>query len=76
MLNSILAISLGASVGALLRWSLGLMLDSMSVAISIGTIAANLIGGYLIGIAIAFFSMHTELSPHWRLLIITGFLGG
>ncbi len=76
MFNSILAISLGASVGAILRWSLGLLLDSLSVAISIGTIAANLLGGYLIGIAIAYFSVHAELSPQWRLLIITGFLGG
>ena len=73
MFNSILAISLGASIGAVLRWSLSLLLDSMSIAISIGTIAANLIGGYLIGIAIAFFSMHAELSPQWRLFVITGF---
>jgi CrcB protein len=76
MLNSILAISLGASLGAILRWVLGLVLDSMSVAITMGTLAANLIGGFLIGIALAFFSAHTELSPQWRLLIITGFLGG
>jgi CrcB protein len=76
MLNSILAISLGASLGAILRWVLGLVLDSMSVAITMGTLAANLIGGFLIGVAMAFFSAHTELSPQWRLLIITGFLGG
>ena len=76
MLNSILAISLGASIGAILRWVLGLVLDSMSVAITMGTLAANLIGGFLIGVAMAFFSAHTELSPQWRLLIITGFLGG
>ena len=71
-----MAISLGASLGAILRWVLGLLLDSWSVAISIGTIASNLIGGYLIGIAIAFFSGHPDLTPQWRLLIITGFLGG
>jgi len=76
MLNSILAISLGASLGAILRWVLGLVLDSMSVAITMGTLVANLIGGFLIGVAMAFFSAHTELSPQWRLLIITGFLGG
>jgi len=76
MLNSILAISLGASLGAIMRWVLGLVLDSMSVAIAMGTLAANLIGGFLIGVAMAFFSAHTELSPQWRLLIITGFLGG
>lgn len=76
MLNSILAISLGASLGAIMRWVLGLVLDSMSVAITLGTLVANLIGGFLIGVAMAFFSAHTELSPQWRLLIITGFLGG
>ena len=76
MLNSILAISLGASLGAIMRWVLGLVLDSMSVAIAMGTLVANLIGGFLIGVAMAFFSAHTELSPQWRLLIITGFLGG
>jgi len=76
MLNSILAISLGASLGAIMRWVLGLVLDSMSVAIAVGTLAANLIGGFLIGVAMVFFSAHTELSPQWRLLIITGFLGG
>jgi CrcB protein len=76
MLNSILAISLGASLGAIMRWVLGLVLDSMSVAITMGTLAANWIGGFLIGVAMAFFSAHTELSPQWRLLIITGFLGG
>jgi CrcB protein len=48
----------------------------MSVAITMGTLAANWIGGFLIGVAMAFFSAHTELSPQWRLLIITGFLGG
>ena len=76
MLNSILAISVGASLGAVLRWTLGILLDSMSVAMSLGTLAANLVGGYLIGIAVAFFAIHSELSPQWRLLVITGFLGG
>lgn len=76
MLNSILAISLGASLGAIMRWVLGLVLDSMSVAITLGTLVANVIGGFFIGVAMAFFSAHTELSPQWRLLIITGFLGG
>jgi CrcB protein len=76
MLNSILAISIGASLGAVLRWVLGLILDSASAFLSLGTLAANLIGGYLIGIAVAFFTTHTDLPPQWRLFIITGFLGG
>lgn len=76
MMNAILVISLGASIGALCRWALGLLLDSLFIAVSIGTIAANLIGAYLVGIAIAYFAGHAEIAPHWRLLIITGFLGG
>jgi fluoride exporter len=76
MFYSLIAISIGASIGAVLRWTLGLLLDSMSAMLSLGTVAANLVGGYLIGIAVAFFSAHTELPPQWRLLVITGFLGG
>jgi len=76
MLNSILAISLGASLGAVLRWLLGTTLNTLFPTIPPGTLAANLIGGYLIGIALAFFANQPALAPEWRLLIITGFLGG
>ena len=76
MIYSIFAISLGASIGALLRWFLGLKLNSLYPAIPLGTLSANIIGGYLIGIAIAFFSSNTSLSPEWKLFIITGFFGG
>jgi len=76
MLNSILAISAGASCGALLRWRLGLWLNALFPTIPPGTLAANLIGAYLIGVAIAFFSHHPGISSEWRLLVITGFLGG
>lgn len=76
MLQSILVISLGASIGAMLRWLLGLSLNSLFPAIPPGTLAANLLGGYMIGLAMAFFAGHPELSPEWRLMIITGFLGG
>ncbi len=76
MLQSILAISLGASLGALLRWLLALRLNALLPAIPLGTLAANLIGGYLIGIAMAVFATHTSLSPQLRLFVITGFLGG
>ena len=76
MLNSILVISLGASVGAVTRWLLGLSLNHVFTHIPAGTLAANLIGGYLIGLALAFFTEHTGLAPEWRLLVITGFLGG
>ena len=73
---SVAAISIGAALGALLRWMLGLRLNALLPAVPLGTLAANLIGGYLIGIAIAFFGAHNNLSPEWRLFIITGFLGG
>ena len=76
MLNSILAISLGASAGAVLRWLLGLSLNSLFPTIPLGTLTANLVGGYLIGVAIAVFAGNPDLAPEWRLLIITGFLGG
>lgn len=76
MLNSIVAISLGASAGALLRWLLGTSLNALFPAIPPGTLAANLIGGYLVGVAIAVFADHPGVAPEWRLLVITGFLGG
>ena len=71
----VLAISIGASVGALARWGLGLWLSPGSW-LPWGTLAANLIGGYLIGLAIALFQAMPQLDPIWRLLLITGFLGG
>ena len=76
MFSSILAISVGASAGAVLRWLLGRSLNALFPAIPPGTLAANLLGGYLIGIAVAIFTSQPDLAPEWRLLIITGFLGG
>lgn len=72
---SVFAICLGASVGALARWGLGLWLNPGAV-IPLGTLAANLIGGYLVGVAVAVFQTLPQLDPAWRLAIITGFLGG
>lgn len=76
MFTSLIAISLGASLGAISRWLLGVALNSLFPTIPPGTLIANLLGGYLIGVAIAFFSHNASLSPEWRLLIVTGFLGG
>ena len=76
MLNSVVAISAGAALGAVLRWLLGLALNGMFPAIPPGTLAANLIGGYLIGVAVAVFAGSPSLAPEWRLFVITGFLGG
>jgi fluoride exporter len=74
--KAIAAVSAGASLGALLRWWLGMTLNAYFPAIPPGTLAANLIGGYVVGVAVAFFSTYTALAPEWRLLIITGFCGG
>src|SRR5512141_2581734 len=69
-------IAAGASLGAWLRFGLSLWLNSRIADFPFGTLSANLLGGYLVGIAVAFFSANTALSPEWRLLAITGFLGG
>ncbi|WP_136415926.1 fluoride efflux transporter CrcB [Herbaspirillum sp. ST 5-3] len=76
MLTSIAAIAIGASLGALLRWELGNLLNALFPAIPPGTLVANLLGGYLIGVAVAFFAEHPALTPEIRLLVVTGFLGG
>ena len=75
MIRQLLAISAGASVGACLRWLLGQGLNALFPAIPPGTLVANLLGGYLIGVALGFFGQHVAW-PGWKLLIITGFLGG
>ena len=76
MLYSILAISVGAAAGAVLRWLLGTSLNALFPTVPPGTLVANLIGGYLIGAAIVFFADQPGLAPEWRLFVITGFLGG
>lgn len=75
-LYAFIAVGLGAAIGAWIRWGLGLWLNSAVPELPLGTLTANLIGGFLIGYAVAFFMQHPGLSPEWRLLIITGFLGG
>lgn len=72
---SVIAICVGASLGALARWMLALWLTPGGM-IPWGTLAANLIGGYLIGVCIAVFQAMPDLDPVWRLLLVTGFLGG
>jgi fluoride exporter len=76
MLKAILAISVGGGLGALLRWWLGLTLNSYFPTVPLGTLAANLLGGYIVGLAIAFFASFSALAPEWRLFVITGFCGG
>ncbi|MCA0324724.1 MAG: fluoride efflux transporter CrcB [Proteobacteria bacterium] len=74
-MHAVFAICLGACVGALLRWRLGLWLNHAQAWLPWGTLAANLIGGYLVGLAVAAFQHHPQIDPVWRLLLITGFLG-
>lgn len=73
---SFIAIGVGAALGAWLRWGLGLWLNPALPELPFGTLAANLLGGYLVGLALAYFIQHPGLSPEWRLMVITGFLGG
>jgi CrcB protein len=73
---ALVAIAVGAVAGAWLRWALSYWLNPRLAHLPLGTLAANLIGGYLIGIAVAVFAANPALSPLWRLLIVTGFLGG
>jgi fluoride exporter len=70
------AVSAGGIVGCLLRWLLGLWFNTQPSVVPLGTLAANLIGGYIVGVAVAFFAINNNLAPEWRLLVITGFCGG
>jgi len=75
----VVAICIGACVGALSRWQLGLWLNPVGVtagtALPWGTLAANLVGGYLVGVCVAVFQALPDLDPVWRLALVTGFLG-
>ena len=76
MVLAIFSISVGAALGAVLRWLLSLSLNALFPALPPGTLAANLIGAYLIGVALAVFAVNPQLAPEWRLFVVTGFLGG
>ena len=73
---SFVAVGLGAALGAWSRWLLGLALNPLFVMLPMGTLAANLIGGYLVGVAVGVFHLNSGLPPALKLLVITGFLGG
>jgi CrcB protein len=75
-LLSALSVFVGAGLGALLRWGLGSRLNPLFPTLPLGTLAANLLGGLLVGLAVAYFARHPGLAPEFRLLVITGFLGG
>jgi len=76
MWKSVVAICVGGSVGCLLRWFLGVLFNTQPSVVPLGTLAANLLGAYVVGVAYAFFALNNSLSPEWRLLVITGFCGG
>jgi fluoride exporter len=76
MMASVVSICTGASLGALLRWLLAGRFNAVFPALPLGTLAANLAGGYLIGVAVALFAALPDLSPQTRLFVVTGFLGG
>jgi CrcB protein len=70
------AVGIGAATGAWMRWGLGLLLNPLLPTLPLGTLAANLVGGYLMGIAMGFLTHYASLPAEARLLITTGFLGG
>jgi len=70
-----IAIAIGAVLGAWARWGLGLWLNPLFPPVPLGTLAANLVGGYLVGVAVAVFHINVELPPEFRLFFVTGFLG-
>lgn len=76
MYSSILAVAIGGALGSLFRWFLGLRLNAYFPALPFGTLAANLLAGYIIGVAVAFFARMPQLAPEWRLFVITGMMGG
>lgn len=75
-LAGFIAVGVGGARGAWLRWWLGVVLNPLFPTLPYGTLAANLTGGYLVGVAVAYFGHHTGLPPAMRLFAITGFLGG
>jgi fluoride exporter len=75
MWRGLLAVAIGATLGAWLRWGLGAWLNPIAPSLPVGTLIANLVGGYLIGVAAGWFGAQPQISLEWRLLIVTGFLG-
>ena len=76
MLFAVFAVGLGAALGALLRWVIGLTLNHLWPVLPPGTLLVNIVGGYLIGLAMAHLAQSPDLPPEWRLFVVTGFLGG
>ncbi len=76
MFPSILAVAVGGALGSLFRWVLGLQLNTLFPDLPLGTLVANVIAGYVIGVAIACFARLPDIAVEWRLFVITGLMGG
>ena len=76
MVRSVIAVGSGAAIGAWLRWGLSVWLNSSRSVVPLGTLAANLAGGYLVGIALGWIMFRPGVAPEWRLFLVTGLLGG
>ena len=76
MLSSLLAVFIVGGVGSVLRWAVSMKMNPLNAHIPLGTLMVNLIGGFIIGLAMAIFTRMTHLDPTWKLLITTGFCGG
>jgi CrcB protein len=74
-LSAFLAVAIGAVLGAWARWGLATWLNPIAPGLPIGTLVANIGGGYAVGLALGYFGANASLSPEWRLACITGFLG-
>jgi CrcB protein len=76
MIAGLIAVGIGATLGAWMRWGLSAWLNARAPEFPLGTLVSNLIGGYLVGFAVAYFAARHDLAPEIRLFVITGFLGG
>lgn len=74
-MHNVIAISIGAILGAMARWRLGVWLNQSTAVLPWGTLAVNWIGAYIVGLAVVFFQSQAQMDPVWRLAVITGFLG-
>lgn len=76
MYLSIFAVGIGGALGSLLRWFLSLRLNALFPSLPLGTLASNVLAGYVIGLAVGFFGRNPQIAPEWRLFIVTGLMGG
>lgn len=76
MIKPLLAVFLGAAIGGVLRWLISLRLNLLFPHLPPGTLLVNLVGGLIIGGAMAWFCKYPQIDPAWKLFIITGFCGG